>query len=313
MKKLLLNPCFLHVFYGVMLLIISALLWLIYPSPRECRQAESSTKTMEDAFEIIQIDANFLKTEIDEFIKAYNSYHNQFGQNTTNISIKKSDSLLQIIDTIQKELRVEMNKNFNFLYHKYSTFPSRKILTNNKIQQMKRAFDTFEDTAFVNRFDPRDWKVLQPQLLELKNQIAWNDLGSLSAVSADAQLQVMKLTTAEIKIMFLNYLRVKYGSCTDLKFDKFAIMVSPEASFAKVGEPFRVNLNLYNYASNLDSNYHIICDGVELPIHDGVAHCEKVFNRAGKHTILATASYKNPLTGQTEASKKEYNIEVLPK
>lgn len=312
MKKIFFNPSFLHIFYCTMLLIVSGLLWFIYPNAHGNEQVESDAKCLKNASGIVETSIFFLKNDIDEFTRAYANNFNRKTQESANIILEKGDLLNKMIDTIQRELQCEVEENA-FLYYKYSIFPTHKVLTTNKIQKLQKAFDTFEDTNFVNRFEAIDWAEIRPSIIEIKKQIIWDNLNFLSASSANTQLQVMKMTNAQIQLNILNFLRKRYGSCLDLKFDKFGIAISPYQSVGKVGKPFKIELALFQYASSLDSNYHIICDQKELPTHEGIAHYEKVFHHAGKHIIKAQGIYKNPLTGQTESSLRDYSIDVLPK
>jgi hypothetical protein len=313
MKKLLTNWRFLHVFYIANLLIMSYLLWYVYPAKEECMQAESNALTLNVASEAINSSCSWVREEIFQYAKAYSNARNKALIETVDILNQKHENAVLSIENVKKILVDDLKNNSNWCYHKNSTLPSRNILTNDRIAKMKTSFEFYKDTSFSNRLDERDWQELKKTILDIENRILWHDMNKLSASSAIAQLEAIKTNAKLIQFTILNFLYKTNGPCLDIKFDRFAVVLAPFQAAIKVGEPFKADLALYNYASYFDSNYHILIDDKELPTENGVAHYEKVFQKAGKYKIIAQAIRQDSLTGQVENATREYQIEVLPK
>lgn len=312
MKRLFFSPLYLHIFYLTILLIVSYLLLFIYPSPRDYYQIESSSKCFENASQIAHSRAMIIKSSIDELAKGYQNVSNSFGQETANIALIKSDSIIQKIKNVQKELKDNFKQDSGFFYNKQSVFSTRKVLTVSRINEIKNSFMAFEDSNFVNRFEKGTWQQLQPQISNYRNQILWENINKMSFISANAQLEAMKLAATQTNILILKYLEIRMKGY-ELNFDKFGLCFSIANPNVKVGEPMLTEISLFNYSSKLSEMYTITCNGDSLEIKDGFAHYEKIFQKAGKQTILTTGIFKNPLHGQTETAKREYTFDILPK
>lgn len=309
MKKVFSNPYFLHFFYCAILLIISGLLWFLYPNPRESREAESSKKCLSHAYHINRSLTQQITYAIQQNRQACNSFESQKLEIAADASNKSTDFLVKMVNKIQEELQNELNQNSSFLYHKNSMFPTAKILTINKIKAIENAFDSLANGIYFQNIDKKEWLLIQTEIKKIKEQILWDRLGSLSASSANAHLEVVKVAAANVNVFLLNNLFRKTG-CNVL-MNRFSIEVSPSQSTVKVGEQFNFDLALCDNAAYFGSDYKMFCDDVELPMQRGIALYEKTFQKSGRYRIKAQGKYINPITGQTETVNKWYVIEVL--
>ncbi|MBT8190924.1 MAG: hypothetical protein HKN67_05045 [Saprospiraceae bacterium] len=111
---------------------------------------------------------------------------------------------------------------------------------------------------------------------------------------------------------FLNYLAGKVGTTTDVVIDKYTVVSAPEKSYIIKGEKYRSEIFL-SAAASADSKtgISISVNGRSLPLNqDGLGIYELTANSVGKQKYTATASITNPVTGETQTFKKEFNYEV---
>lgn len=121
-----------------------------------------------------------------------------------------------------------------------------------------------------------------------------------SKLQADAK-------TSETAI--LNYLFNKIGG-SDIKFDNFKVAIAPKTGYVIQGEKFEADVYLAAYSSNPGTGVSINVNGSGLPIKEGVAHYEATGSDLGKKTVKATATIKNPLTGEVKSVTGEFEYEV---
>lgn len=107
----------------------------------------------------------------------------------------------------------------------------------------------------------------------------------------------------------LNYVAEKVGG-TEIKFDQFLVAISPNNGYVIKGEKFTADVALAAFSSNPGAGVSISVNGQGLSVKDGIAHYETTANTLGKQTIKATASIKNPLTGEVKSATKDFTYEV---
>ena len=107
----------------------------------------------------------------------------------------------------------------------------------------------------------------------------------------------------------LNYCALKVGG-EDIKFDKFAPIVSAAKSYIIQGEKYVADVSLGAYSSTAD-NISISVGGSGLPVKDGIAHYEVgTGNSVGEKIFNVSINVKNPLTGKIDTYSKEFKYEV---
>jgi gliding motility-associated protein GldM len=110
----------------------------------------------------------------------------------------------------------------------------------------------------------------------------------------------------------LNYLASKVGLTSDVVLDNFTVVSAPEKSYIIKGEKFKTDVFL-SASAGADSNtgISVSVNGRRLNTNkDGVATFEETANSLGKKKYTATASITNPVTGETDTYKKEFEYEV---
>jgi gliding motility-associated protein GldM len=122
----------------------------------------------------------------------------------------------------------------------------------------------------------------------------------LTKFSADAK-------TSETAI--LNYFMDKVGG-KDIKFDNFRVAIAPRKAYLIRGDKFEADIYLAAFSSNPGTGVSISANGSGLGLKEGVAHYETVPSGLGKQTVNATATIKNPLTGEVKSYSGTFEYEV---
>lgn len=107
----------------------------------------------------------------------------------------------------------------------------------------------------------------------------------------------------------LNYINGKVAG-DDMKFDNFKVAIAPKTGYVVRGEKFEADVYLAAYSSNPGQGVSINVNGGNLPIKDGVAKYSSTPGGVGKQTVKATATIKNPLTGEVKTVSGTFDYEV---
>ncbi len=110
----------------------------------------------------------------------------------------------------------------------------------------------------------------------------------------------------------LNYLANKVGTTADLTFDKYTVVSAPERSYVIKGEQYKADLFLTAAAGgDSKTGITIAVNGRNLSLDDeGKAQFVETASSIGPRRYTATATLTNPVTGETESFKKEFEYEV---
>jgi gliding motility-associated protein GldM len=139
----------------------------------------------------------------------------------------------------------------------------------------------------------------------------WSELKFKQMPVAAVMPTLTKLVsdTKTSETALLNYFFNQVGG-TDIKFDKFKVAIAPKKAYLIRGDKFEADVYLAAFSSNPGSNVSISVNGSGLGLKEGVAHYETTPGGIGKQTIKATASIRNPLTGQTTSTEGSFEYEV---
>lgn len=107
----------------------------------------------------------------------------------------------------------------------------------------------------------------------------------------------------------LNYLFNKIGG-TDIKFDQFKVALAPKTGYVIKGEKFEADVYLAAFSSNPGTGISLSVNGSGLPMKEGVAKYSTTPTGIGKQKVKATATIKNPLTGEVKSVNSEFEYEV---
>lgn len=108
----------------------------------------------------------------------------------------------------------------------------------------------------------------------------------------------------------LNHFMDKVSGKLEIKLDKFRVAIAPKKSYLIRGDKFEADVYLGAYSSNPGQGLSISVNGQGLSIKDGVGHYESTPGGIGKQTVKATASIRNPATGEVTTATGEFEYEV---
>ncbi len=110
----------------------------------------------------------------------------------------------------------------------------------------------------------------------------------------------------------LNYLLSKVGTDKTVVLDKFTVVSAPIKSYVIKGEKFETDVFMSASASAAsNTGISISVNGANLPVNsDGVAKWTNTAGEVGMKKYNAVVSMKNPVTGEVQTFKKEFEYEV---
>ena len=141
---------------------------------------------------------------------------------------------------------------------------------------------------------------------------SWVDL-KFAHMPVAAVMPALTKMTADAKTSetaLLNYFMDKVSGKLEIKLDKFRVAIAPKKAYLIRGDKFEADVYLGAYSSNPGQGLSISVNGSGLSIKDGVGHYETTPGGIGKQTIKATASIRNPATGETTTAQGEFEYEV---
>ena len=165
--------------------------------------------------------------------------------------------------------------------------------------------EEFTKTVSIN-IDDESW--------QKKKKKSWSHF-NFSHMPLQAVLPILSKFRNDVKSTesaFLNYLAGKVGTTTDVVIDKYTVVSAPEKSYVIKGERYKSEIFL-SAAASADSKtgISISVNGRTLPLNEeGLGIFEETAGSVGKRSYTATASITNPVTGETQTFKKEFNYEV---
>lgn len=167
--------------------------------------------------------------------------------------------------------------------------------------------------------DPKDREILSKQIALKVDEIpagaeakTWVDLKfahmPVAAVMPTLTKMIADAKTSETAL--LNYFMDKVSGKLEMKLDKFRVAIAPKKAYLIRGDKFEADIYLGAYSSNPGQGLSISVNGSGLPIKEGVGHYETTPGGIGKQTIKATASIRNPATGEVTTAQGEFEYEV---
>jgi HD-GYP domain-containing protein (c-di-GMP phosphodiesterase class II) len=280
---------------------------LVYPSQRECSSAEKLHESLTVA-NAIMIQAN---EETEEELFEHNQIFVSHQSRIINATILKSDSITnqvsRQITLLKQELFDKIKHNQHIFYHNYSTLPTRQTLKQDKVLKLKNSFYTYQHLA--NNEDGQ--KYINEIVSAFINAPNWEEISSLSAAAALAQLESINAKAQVLNTTIINY-NMKQTGCCRFRVDDFIIRSNSKQDAVKIGDTFETDLLVSKPIFNHKGKLSFYIDNQLLLTKDNVAHYQKRFSKAGKQSIFAKAILYNPITGQIDSVQKEYIVEVLP-
>lgn len=307
MKNLLSNSRFLHFFYGNIVLLLVLYIYLTHTPSAHLEALSAVIK--EDR---VCIEKSAFKTEDDfkELSRAYKSAITLKLWEETQKTMEVSQRQAKLLDSLILSFKEHL-KSYNSLTINTSiptkTFFSAKAEAEH-IEKMK---NYFENCSSILNDKHTIKRLKEGNNLYGKNKF---DFRTLPANHAILALERQKNEVQLFKNSLIECLFISIGCTLDLKFDKYLIVIAPNAGAIKEGDFFNADIALSTYPSNVTSNnIKISVNGKDLKMKEGIAHFQQRYNKAGKYKITASGSIKNPLTEITETVKRDFVFEVLPK
>jgi gliding motility-associated protein GldM len=281
-------------------------------------------KGIKNSNDIVDTSNGQVKSAIDEQVKAYNSQINQNYQSAANKAIEivngfcdyikgMNDMLVQNAGGVDPKFSDGRPKDI-----KNKDVTTRIFVKEGKGAEIEAKIKETRESLLALMTDPKDRAEVEklislgveeiPAGAKSKNWVEYK-FKQMPVAAVVPFFTKLKADAKTSQTAILNQIFKRVGG-TDIKFDKFLVAISPNNGYVIEGEKFTADIALAAYSSNPGTGVSITANGAGLPVKEGVAHYETTASGIGKKTLVATASIKNPLTGQTETAKKEFNWEV---
>jgi gliding motility-associated protein GldM len=168
--------------------------------------------------------------------------------------------------------------------------------------------------------DPKDKAAMEKQLPLMVDEVpedakgkSWVDLKfkqmPVAAVMPTLSKIIADANTSEASI--LNYCLDKASGKLEVKFDGFKVAIAPKKAYLTRGDKFEAEVYMAAYSKSNANNVSINVNGSGLPMKDGVAiYSTGPQNDLGEKTVSASATIKNPMTGETQTVKQDFKYEV---
>ena len=281
-------------------------------------------KGIKTSNEIVEKSNNSIKAAIDKQADAYknpaNESYKSLAAQTQKIS-KDFESYVNGVTDKLVEAAGGVNKEFSDgrpVRIKDKDVTTRMFLNEKKGEELQQKIAD-QRKAFLDLIkDPKDRADLEKQIALQVDSIpkdskakTWSELKFKQMPVAAVMPMLTKLIadnkTSETALM--NYFFNKIGGDI-IKFENFKVAIAPKKSYLIRGDKFEADIYLAAYSSNPGTNVSITANGSGLPLNQGVAHYETTPDGIGKKMVNATASVRNPLTGQTTTVQGTFEYEV---
>ena len=188
-------------------------------------------------------------------------------------------------------------------------------------EEVKAKLNTFKDEimTYIDEEDQASFAKevsvqIDDQTWQTKKKKSWSHM-NFDHMPLQAVIPIFSKYINDVKSTesaALNYLAGKVGTTADLTFDKYTVVSAPEKSYIIKGAQYKADLFLTAAAGgDSKTGITIAVNGRNLPLdNEGKASFTETASRNGVRRYTATATLTNPVTGETENFKKEFEYEV---
>lgn len=281
-------------------------------------------KGMRTSNEIVDKSNTMIKNAIETQVKAYNNPTNQGFQAKAMEAMKISKDFESYITSMVSELTTRAggvdphHTDGRPVRYKDKDVPTNFFINEKKGEELEKKIAETRKKFLDLVTDPTARKDFEKQIALYVDSIPsdskatnWTDLKfkqmPVAAVMPTLTKFVSDAKTSETAL--LNYFFGLVGG-KEIKFDQFKVAIAPKKAYLIRGDKFEADVYLAAYSSNPGTDVSISVNGSGLGMKDGVAHYETTPSGLGKQTVKATASIRNPLTGQTTNAQGEFEYEV---
>ena len=253
--------------------------------------------------------------------------NNQTVQELEVTSINSNKLLKEDADRMIEEIRINVNAQ-----PKYSTFLNYALSvtqTSNKVYKLidniKNNALKYENSALrdsinqlyktiISNIDTKERNIYNPQsmLFRIINQTSyWKLIESASGALLNNLLSDLQAKIMNDQILFLNYFCLKSSRYVSVIEHWYRVAIAPQKAALIQGDTFRVECFILE--SLKFPALRINVNGEELNVENGLGHYEVIANKLGNNLVRATATVKEPFTGDSITIRSELQYEVLPK
>lgn len=311
------KQAYVHVFY---LAVIAFLGYNYWSSVQAFKAFEHLNKQLNVDYSILEDAAGLMHRDIQRNRKFYPTpilnRHADMAEKITNATA----TLIEFINA-NKTKFVQLNNGFDMPNNKdsinnpNSTSTSKFFFTEAKIKEIKGKLSQFSTILMDSISNPNDKTMLLEQVglpLLTDNNDFWQLIKTLPANAILAELASIKNKIKVDEIALLNYYVSQTTFC-GVRFDAYKTDIAPKKAVLIEGESFDADVFLTAFSSDIRSNVIFKVNEEVLDINQGVAHFKGKKESVGTKTFKATATIKNPLTGQVTTAESIFQYEVLPK
>jgi gliding motility-associated protein GldM len=184
----------------------------------------------------------------------------------------------------------------------------------NEILKYRDKYMSLLDTADVGKFADDIALSIDDETWKKKKKKSWSEM-NFNHMPLQAAIPILRKFQNDNKnseATILNYLANKVGTTTEAVFEEFMVVSSAKKSYVIKGETYEAEIFLSAAAgSDSKTGISISVDGRSLPVGaDGVAKYSASASSVGIRKYNATINVTNPVTGETQSFKNEFEYEV---
>ena len=265
-----------------------------------------------------------VKKAIDKQAEAYKNPLNEgYKAKAADVQKISKDFETYITDITDKMVTAAGGVNPQYtdgrpIRYKDKDVTTRMFLNEKKGEELQKKIQETRAAFLATVTDAKDRADLEKQIALQVDSISkdskaktWSEykFKQMPVAAVMPTLTKMKADAKTSETALLNYFFGKVGGDL-IKFDQFKVAIAPKKSYLIRGEKFEADLFLAAYSSNPGTNVSITANGQGLGLNAGVAHYETTPSGIGKQTVKATASVRNPLTGQVTSAEGSFEYEV---
>ena len=273
---------------------------------------------------IVDNSNTLVKKAIDKQADAYKSPVNEGLRSKAAEAQKISKAFEAYITSVMDTMIVAaggVNKEYTDgrpVRYKDKDVTTRMFITEKKGEELEKRIQSTRAQFLALVTDPAARKDIEKQIALQVDSISkdskaktWSEYKFKQMPVAAVMPSLTKLT-ADAKTSETALLNYFFNLVTgaEIKFDQFKVAIAPKKSYLIRGEKFEADIYLAAYSSNPGTGVSISANGSGLNMVQGVGHYETTPSAIGKQTVKASASIRNPLTGQVTSVEQSLEYEV---
>ncbi|MFZ1675759.1 MAG: gliding motility protein GldM, partial [Saprospiraceae bacterium] len=183
-----------------------------------------------------------------------------------------------------------------------------------KILEYRDKYSALFDTADVTKYGKDISLSIDDETWKKRRKKSWSEM-NFNHMPLQAAIPILRKFQNDNKnteATILNYLAGKVGTTTDAVFEEFMVVSAAKKSYVIKGDTYEADIFLSAAAgSDSKTSISINVDGRSLPVGaDGVAKYTAGTSSVGIRKYNASINVTNPVTGETNTFKNEFEYEV---